>query len=335
MASKLQVYHHSGDCRFRQKPFPIATGEKIIFRIQTDGAQTLSVCIRFYREGTAWTQEMKRQGELWEICFTAPKEAGVIWYYFILETEVGRLFYGLPGGETAGAGVLSEREPASFQLTIYERDFTTPDWMKNGVLYQIFPDRYCRADREHLTAGTAYREGLGRRTLCHEAWTEEVLYRPLEGEVDYDPCDFYGGDLLGIEQSLPALHDAGITVLYLNPICEAASNHRYDTADYHKVDPILGTNDDFVRLTKQAAELGIRVLLDGVYSHTGADSVYFNRCGTYARKGAYQGPDSPYYSWYSFGADREDYRCWWNFRSLPEVNEHDPSWLWRMSCRMR
>ncbi len=326
MDSKLQVYHHSGDCRFRQKPFPIGTGEKIRLRIQTDGAAVLSVCIRFYREGIEWTQEMKYSGQYWETDFTAPEAPGVIWYYFILDTAGGRLFYGLPAGETAGEGMLSEREPASFQLTVYEENFTTPDWMKNGVLYQIFPDRFCRGNRENLTAGTAYREKMGRRTLCHPDWQEEVLYLPLDGERDYDPCDFFGGDLAGIEQALSELHDAGVTVLYLNPICEAASNHRYDTADYHRVDPILGTNADFIRLAERAKELGIRIVLDGVYSHTGADSVYFNRYGNYPAPGAYQGVQSPYYCWYRFGAGREDYRCWWNFRSLPEVNENNPAW---------
>ncbi len=326
MNSQLHVYHHSGDCRFRQKPFPLAVGEQTWVRIQTDSTQVLSVCIRFYHAGAAWTQEMTRHADYWETTFTVPEQVGILWYYFILDTTGGRLFYGLPTGKTAGEGVLSWDEPASFQVTVHEKNFTTPDWTKCGVMYQIFPDRFRQGDPENLRKGATYREQMGRKTICHGSWQEEVLYRPLDGETDYDPCDFYGGDLVGIEQALPNLQRAGVTVLYLNPICEAASNHRYDTADYHRVDPILGSNDDFIRLTERARALGIRIVLDGVYSHTGADSVYFNRYGTYAEPGAYQGEASPYASWYQFGESREEYRCWWGFRSLPEVNEKDSSW---------
>ncbi len=114
--------------------------------------------------------------------------------------------------------------------------------------------------------------------------------------------------------------------MYLNPIVEARSNHRYDTSDYRKVDPILGTNEDFERLCRAAEENGIRILLDGVFSHTGADSVYFNRSGSYPGRGACQGKDSPYYPWYEFRRFPDDYRCWWGFRDLPEVDERNESW---------
>ena len=131
-------------------------------------------------------------------------------------------------------------------------------------------------------------------------------------ERDYSPDDFYGGTLKGIEQKLPYLKALGVSVLYLNPIVEARSNHRYDTSDYRKVDPILGTNEDFERLCREAEGFGIRVMLDGVFSHTGADSVYFNRYRHYPQMGACQGSQSPYFPWYTFHHFNDRYKCWWN-----------------------
>ena len=114
--------------------------------------------------------------------------------------------------------------------------------------------------------------------------------------------------------------------IYLNPIFEADSNHRYNTADYRRIDPMLGTKADFTALCRAAKKLGIRIVLDGVFSHTGDDSIYFNKYGRYRGKGAYQGKESPYYSWYDFCEFPDEYRSWWGFRSLPEVKETNPKW---------
>ena len=119
-----------------------------------------------------------------------------------------------------------------------------------------------------------------------------------------------------------------IICLYLNPIFEAHSNHRYNTADYRKIDPLLGTEEDFVELCAKAKAVGISVILDGVFSHTGSDSLYFNRNGRYGEhSGAYRDPDSPYREWYSFRRYPDDYESWWGFRTLPNVRETYPSYL--------
>ena len=125
----------------------------------------------------------------------------------------------------------------------------------------------------------------------------------------------------GIIQKLDYLQSLGITCIYLNPIFEAHSNHRYDTADYTKVDPLLGSKEDFKRLCKEANKRGIHIMLDGVFNHTGSDSIYFNRKGRYQTLGAYQSQESPYYDWYQFYQWPEQYACWWNFETLPNVNE--------------
>ena len=156
----------------------------------------------------------------------------------------------------------------------------------------------------------------------HPAWEEEIQWWPDEnGEITNK--DFFGGDLKGIEEKLDYLQSLGVTCLYLNPIFESHSNHRYDTADYSRVDPLLGDEEDFRSLCRAAEKRGIRVLLDGVFSHTGSDSVYFNRQGRYPQPGAYQSQQSPYFSWYHFISWPEKYHSWWGFETLPEVEETD------------
>ena len=139
---------------------------------------------------------------------------------------------------------------------------------------------------------------------------------------------YYGGDFAGIQQKLPYLEELGVTCIYLNPIFEAHANHRYNTANYLKADPLLGTNEDFAALCAEAKKHGIRIILDGVFSHTGSDSLYFNREGRYGPGGAYRDRNSPYRSWYDFDSGYVGgYRSWWGFETLPEVNEETPSYV--------
>lgn len=144
----------------------------------------------------------------------------------------------------------------------------------------------------------------------------------------YDPIDFFGGTLAGIREKLPYLASLGVEVLYLNPIFEARSNHRYDTADYEHIEPLLGSDEDFERLTREAAEHGISIVLDAVLSHTGNDSRYFDALGTYEVPGAMQDEQSPFRAWYDFTpqANGVPYRCWWGDCTLPEVDECNPAW---------
>ena len=150
-----------------------------------------------------------------------------------------------------------------------------------------------------------------------EDWNTPPTYRRLENG-DVACWDFYGGTLEGIREKLDYLEDLGITTLYLNPVFEAASNHRYDTADYLRIDPLLGDEQSFRALCVDAEEHGISVILDGVFNHVGADSRYFNRFGTYAEPGAWQGERSPYRDWFTFNEDGT-YAGWWGDQNLPSV----------------
>lgn len=229
-----------------------------------------------------------------------------------------------------------------FQVTVYDPAFRTPDWFAGSVMYQIFPDRFARGPKGPRKEGLAYHEQMNRTVRLHESWNGPVEWRapfPVNDAIDspdltaamtaYDPVDFFGGTLDGIRRKLPYLASLGVEVLYLNPIFEARSNHRYDTADYECIEPLLGTEEDFRHLAHEAGELGIRLVLDAVLSHTGADSRYFNGNATYVGAGAAQGGHSPFRGWYDFdnpNGTKAPYRCWWGDPTLPEVNEHDPSW---------
>ena len=244
--------------------------------------------------------------------FFAPSQPELIWYHFRLRwADGGESCYGKDGFQ-------SWDKVTPWQLTVYDGRAKTPDWFGRGVTYQIFPDRFYRARTRSV-------DGLiGCRTL-HERWDETPLCGPNE-RGDY--CeDFFGGDLAGITKRLDYLASLHVTTLYLNPIFEAASNHRYDTADYETVDLLLGDEQDFRTLCTEAEKRGIRVMLDGVFNHTGAKSRYFNADGFYPSPGAAQGPISPYYSWYSFHPFPTDYDAWWGIKNLPAVNERNESYV--------
>lgn len=257
---------------------------------------------------------------------TVPERPQVLWYYFKLQVAQDIYYYGAAEGGVASLGAISHSRPSAFQITVYAPDFHVPAWFSKSVMYQIFPDRFAAGEKTAVATGLAYHQSLGRGLYLHESWDDPVDYLPLPGASDYDPCDCYGGTLDAIRRQLPALQALGVGVIYLNPVFEANSNHRYNTADYLRIDPLLGSEADLRALCTEARALGIRVLLDGVFSHTGADSVYFNRDQRYAGCGAYQSRNSPYASWYDFHSFPDVYRCWWGFESLPEVNEQDASW---------
>ena len=323
--SLLCVEHDGSRREFRDPPRALRCGErvKIAFRVlsgRITGAE-LSVFGDRGRVDIPMTEET--DGRYCAV-FRAPDEAQALWYSIRLTANEGT--YTICPDETGYCGEICGGERAGFRLTVFRRDFETPAWFRHTVMYQAFPDRFAFSDDDTAEKGIAYHRALGQTPELHASTDEPLRWQPRPFEKSYSPDDFYGGTLKGIENKLPYLKELGVGCLYLNPIVEARSNHRYDTSDYGRVDPILGTNEDFARLAEKAKEYGIRIILDGVYSHTGADSIYFNRYGSYPSCGAYQGSDSPYYDWYEFRSFPDDYRSWWGFADLPEVDECNPSW---------
>lgn len=206
-----------------------------------------------------------------------------------------------------------------WQVSCIRSDFEAPDWAKGATIYQVFPDRFYKSGRCDLS-------GKLEPYTVHKDWYEDVQWRPNDqGEVLNN--DFFGGNFKGITAKMDYIASLGTTILYLNPISKSFSSHRYDTGDYKQPDPMLGTMDDFRELCNTAHRLGIRVILDGVYSHTGSNSLYFNRNGAFPGKGAYQDPQSPYSSWYHFTNWPNQYTSWWGFDTLPTINKLDPGFV--------
>jgi len=250
--------------------------------------------------------------DIFRLQFTIP-QTGLYFYYFRIHNQYGSFRLYKQGDDTnMEAGDL-------WQLSCIPADFETPDWAKGAVIYQVFPDRFC-------CGGKAETEGKMGPFVLHEHWHEEVFWQPTpEGIVLNN--DFYGGNFRGITEKLDYIASLGVTILYLNPISKSFSSHRYDTGDYKTPDPMLGTQEDFSRLCEAAHARGIRVILDGVYSHTGSDSLYFNKYGNFPGQGAYQSKSSPYHSWYQFRDWPDTYTSWWGFDTLPTVNKMDPEFI--------
>ena len=239
-------------------------------------------------------------------------DEGLYWYSFKYYSDYGE--FKVTKHEHS-LGIVSP-DGKTWQLTVFKANYKTPDWLDGGIIYQIFPDRFCNSGEEKKNLPSD-------RYICND-WYAQPEYRQNDS-VKYLGNDYYGGDLKGIESKLPYLKSLGVSCIYLNPIFEAHSNHRYNTADYMKIDAHLGDENDLKSLVKSAENLGIYIILDGVFSHTGDDSIYFNKKNRYDTLGAYNSTNSPYYSWYSFGHSRDNYAAWWGIKTLPETNENDES----------
>ena len=291
----------------------------LTIHIPTSVQTTAVTCVLNYEHGeTAQLiplgyQATKGPYEHFQGSFSIPY-TGLYFYYFRIETKNGCFKLFKQGDDTnMEAGDL-------WQVSCVPGDFKTPDWAKGATIYQVFPDRFHKSGKCDLT-------GKLEPYTVHRYWYEEVEWKPnAEGVVLNN--DFYGGNFKGITEKMDYIAEMGTTILYLNPISKSFSSHRYDTGDYKTPDPMLGTMEDFKDMVKAAHDRGIKVILDGVYSHTGSDSLYFNKVGSFpGADGAYQSKESPYYNWYTFYNWPDSYHSWWNFDTLPTVNKMHPDFI--------
>ena len=359
--------HASRSLKYRN-PFgaqPVDSRVNIIFDTPLD-AQNVTLCYTYglygmtYHEEPMCLKDKKTDHKKFEVNIMLPHEPGLLFYWFRFRLPRGseyfpREFYDVTSGDYEDYTVLyyvaesdtkegtgkifnvppkvgadEDKYPYAWQITTYEKGFVTPDKMKGSMIYQIFPDRFARDKKFKFTEliSASPRE----ERVYHEDWYDDVdIYgKPSTG---YLACDFFGGSLRGIVERLDYIKSLGIDIIYLNPIFEARSSHRYDTADYLKVDSILGGNEAFDELQKACKKKGISIIIDGVFSHTGADSRYFNKFDRYDGTGAYRsyltGEESKYRSWYNFYHDENGqvtYDSWWGFPDLPNVDENNLSY---------
>ena len=237
---------------------------------------------------------------------------GLYFYRFKILTDNGEKYILRTKG---GEGRITN-EGESWQLTVFSKNFKTPSDLTGGIIYQIFPDRFYNSGK--------IKTGVPSDRYIKEDLASQPEYRQQNSALSLGN-DYYCGDLEGIRQKLPYIASLGVSIIYLNPIFEAHSNHRYNTADYMKIDSLLGDEKDLKNLCRDAKRHDISIVLDGVFSHTGDDSVYFNRYKRYGEGGAYNSRDSKYHNWFNFKNWPDDYEAWWGVPSLPEVNEENES----------
>ena len=316
----MRILFNSKDTQFKEPFGTLIPDQTCTLRIHIPSSvqATKVACIFTRPDGseamvTPMTYHMKRGAyDIFQGKFSFP-ETGLYFYrFYIAHRHGGFSLYKYGDDTNMEAGDL-------WQVSCVPADFHTPDWSRGATIYQVFPDRFHKAGKVDLS-------GKLQPYTVHEDWYEEVSWRPTpDGKVLNN--DFYGGNFRGITEKMDYIASLGTTILYLNPISKSFSSHRYDTGDYMTPDPMLGTMGDFKAMCDAAHKRGIKVILDGVYSHTGSNSLYFDREHTFGGKGAYCSQESPYYSWYNFQHWPNTYSSWWGFDTLPTVNKLDPKFL--------
>lgn len=317
------MLHHSHHQFFRHPFGAVSCNEKITLRLKVwlrNPPQNVQIGFSF-REQTFQREmglvESKTREHVYQVEILAPSRPGLLHYTFSLKDKGKTWYYGNNRSGLGGRGHGSPSPPLPFQITVFEPGTVTPDWLKDAVIYQIYVDRFARSGPI---------QNPKPNSLLHAHWENIPFYiRDSQSEAVVR-WDFFGGNLSGVMEKLSYLKELGVNVIYFNPIFTAVSNHKYDTGDYKNIDPMYGDNALFLELCQKAHKLGIHIILDGVFSHTGSDSIYFNREGNYPSLGAFQSPQSPYYSWYRFHEFPHHYDSWWGIGTLPNVEEMDPGY---------
>jgi len=237
--------------------------------------------------------------------------AGLVFCRFVFKCDDNTSFYTNSINNIDFELTSNEQSAKPFRILFYDKAFETPDWAKCGVMYHIFVDRFYRG---------SYTPKKRDDCILVENWNDvSKIEFPEYAGAHLSNNTFFGGNLYGIAEKLDYLKELGVTVLYLSPVFKAYSNHKYDTGDYEQVDEMFGGNKALSKLIDKAHALGMKIILDGVFNHTGDDSKYFNRNGKYASLGAYQSKDSEYFSWYDFEEYPEKYKSWWGIKILPKL----------------
>ncbi|MFZ5353183.1 MAG: glycoside hydrolase family 13 protein [Bacillota bacterium] len=321
------ILHDSQDENFRTPFGAVECGSSICLKLEINTSSYINH-VRLHlvaEDGIERQLEMLEESKVFNkhvyvVNIKVPELPGLLWYYF--KASIGGIdyYYGNNQNAYGGIGCIYSHIPVYYQITVYKRGATTPDWFKHAVMYQIFTDRFHRGQQNGKPIG------IKKNSFLYGSWDDTPCYVKDCETGGILRWDFFGGNLQGIIEKLDYLEELGVTVIYLNPIFESPSNHKYDTSDYLNIDPMFGDNESFKELCARASEKGISIILDGVFSHTGSDSVYFNKYGNYPETGAYQSKNSPYYPWYRFKEYPDSYDCWWGIDNMPNVDEMNPSY---------
>ncbi len=321
----IQIFHDSHNLELRNPFGAVSIGTKVRIRLWTSKKCSAYInLINFYNNQIeiqmneiGWNSLVNNW--VYETEVDTLNNIGLIYYYFRVNYYGRDIIYGNNIESLGGVGQVYFNEPVSYQITIYSKQ-EVPSWYREGIIYQIFVDRFFNGEDEGKVLNPK------KNTFIYGNWDDSPMYiKDMNGNIVR--WDFYGGNLLGVKKKLEYIKSLGVSVIYFNPIFDSPSCHKYDTGDYEKIDPMFGDEEIFKDLCSEAEKLGMRIILDGVFSHTGSDSKYFNKFGNYDSLGAYQSLHSPYYRWYRFNDYPNLYETWWGFSNMPNVDELNPSYL--------
>ncbi|HYI21144.1 MAG TPA: alpha-amylase family glycosyl hydrolase [Candidatus Limnocylindrales bacterium] len=339
--------HDSRDALYRAPTGAVPTGTPVTLRLRAASGDLTAARIRLWNDRTNAQSIVNMSAaaddgthEWWEATVPPSNEPTIYWYRFIAVDGSATAYYEDDAARTGGWGEPFASSPDyGWQLTVHDPAFSTPDWVKNAVIYQIFPDRFRDGDPTNNTpAGEFFYEEA--TTIVRSGTTNwnQPICDPREAGGSCPGVysqNFYGGDLAGIQNKLDYLEDLGVTAIYLNPIFDSPSNHKYDTTDFSTIDPAFGNTTLLSSLVADMSGRGMHLILDGVFNHTSSDSIYFDRYGRYASLGACEDEASAYRDWYHFTdvapgtgecvsstgvADGATYESWFGFDSLPKLN---------------
>lgn len=321
----IQIFHDSHNLELRSPFGAVSIGTKVRIRLWNSKKCSAYInLINFYNNQIeiqmneiGWNSLVNNW--IYEIEVDTSNNIGLIYYYFRVNYYGRDIIYGNNIESLGGIGQVYFNEPVSYQITIYSKQ-EVPSWYREGIIYQIFVDRFFNGEDEGKVLNPK------KNTFIYGNWDDSPMYiKDMDGNIVR--WDFYGGNLLGVKKKLEYIKSLGVNVIYFNPIFDSPSCHKYDTGDYEKIDPMFGDEEIFKDLCSEAEKLGMRIILDGVFSHTGSDSKYFNKFGNYNSLGAYQSLQSPYYRWYRFNDYPNLYETWWGFSNMPNVDELNPNYL--------
>lgn len=330
--------HDSRDPMYRNPGGPVTTGTPVRLHLRSCLNDLTAARVRLYNQRTSTESYLEMSPiaadgtyQWWQATLPASAQPTLFYYFFVAVDGTSTAYYADDdnlGGPGFATGDFSAASSKSFAVTVYDPAFSTPDWLKNGIVYQVFPDRFRDGDGGNNTpAGSFFYGSNSTIVRSNSADWNQPLCDPRDGG---GPCpnkyddNFYGGDLQGVLDKLDYLQTLGVTVIYLNPVFESPSNHKYDTGDYGAVDNNLGSLSLFQSLAAQAEARGMRLVLDGEFVFTSADSLHFDLYGRYGATGACESRTAANRSWYTFWGsgpcDGQDYMSWYDYFWFPRLD---------------
>lgn len=323
------IYFNSWSETYRRPFGAVRIGNSVYFSIKVDGVNILAVDLMIQKDGEQIKAlnmlSSSEKEHFYYLKFTTEGKCGLYFYHFKVtyrdDQQEKTLYYAKAEDNYGGVGriLYDSARVEQYQITCFDHQDPAPDWYLDGVIYHVFVDRFNNGNHHKMVLNP-------KKNSFLYATEDDLPYYIRDNKGDIVRWDFYGGNLNGIIARLNDLYKLGVTILYLSPIFEASSNHKYDTGNYLRIDPMFGDQKTFDRLIAKTRRLGMHVILDGVFNHVGADSIYFNRFGNYGNGGAYLDPGSPYCDWFTFHGDHDHYNCWWNIDDLPTVNKEKKSY---------